>query len=243
MKEYCNFVNKPENGFIKRISRLIIAFLHAFIVIIITGCCGKIPAKKISPFISYDDYNNQACVRYFESKLEEDVSAESTWFLKYTDKYNDFLNYYDEDIVKNRGDHYYLLNPGFEPLFNPISRHYRDYYVYINPIEEGSFVIEEEIQIFDQGFAQEEYNYETGIVPVTAWLRYFAIAVDKTIKEDQFFLEFSTDSSGLSDVLKNWSYANIYIEKTCIGTCYFRKSDALTIEWFENYFRKNLYLR
>jgi len=37
-------------------------------------------------------------------------------------------------------------------------------------------------------------------------------------------------------------YFNIYIDRTCIGTCYYETHATLTYRWFERYFQENLFI-
>ncbi|MBE5730514.1 MAG: hypothetical protein E7350_01005 [Clostridiales bacterium] len=38
------------------------------------------------------------------------------------------------------------------------------------------------------------------------------------------------------------TYCNIYVGRTCIGTCYYSVNATLTYRWFERYFEENLFL-
>lgn len=59
--------------------------------------------------------------------------------------------------------------------------------------------------------------------------------VEKSIEGKNFILEFGNNYSGNMS-----NYVNIYIEESCIATCYYKTETSVSLNWFLDYFKNNL---
>lgn len=184
-----------------------------------------------SPFYSYSMIGDLQQIYSINNHAKEDGY----------DAFSVFQTEFKDTFAYESSENIFLLNPGDDeygwiPHYRP-----KSFSVYTKNANDNSLsniVVIESMTIFDESLGAINSNnqiqdggYEWSLKIVAI----FGAIPSNDFNTEMISLEFGNNYNG-----DFTNYINLYLEQTCIGTCYYKENSTISNSWFENYFRKNL---
>ncbi|MBR2970772.1 MAG: hypothetical protein IKC48_03130 [Clostridia bacterium] len=189
----------------------------------------------------YDERENDKTICYFGNLPT----------FSWEEPYEDFLNYYQSTYDSNTNGRLFILSPE-----NDSNETLQDFFIKTQseemPYEKPMTV--EYVNIFDVtlGFFNRYSGEGEGNFAPSVEIAFYAPAVSNEVAEQfdrtKVFLKFGNNAT------KGWNegnyYFNIYMpiegegvtSNVCIGTCHYDVCANLSVEWFERFIYRNLFL-
>lgn len=195
-----------------------------------TGCgtqSSDIEFTADAPIYNYNELRGKNRYVYFENRKKEDY-----------DIYKDFTEYYESDIKDKIDGGVYFLYPadgitGWENGFLEIS-----YSMFADGIENEKYVHPIITQYMSVNDTSLTHNIPDEILDGNTpciTLEMVSGPISEFITDRDFKLEFGNNFDGVTN-----TYVNIYIDETCVGTCYYDENNfTVPYDWFVNYFKNN----
>lgn len=203
-------------------------------------CCGctdgnadtDIEYTAIEPVLKYGDLLTKNRYASFGNYKKEDGY----------DIYEDFGQYYRNEIGDKVNGDFYLLNP-HDGLTGWIPHHlYRTIDLYADNLADSLYenpVISQELYLYDKTigeFSGEIDDISDGASYFTVSLTLILNPTDEEISGNDFTLEYGNNAQYYTN-----KYINIYRDNICIATCYYEERDfPIKRQWFESFFENNL---
>lgn len=155
----------------------------------------------------------------------------------------DFYAYYQREIEGKYGLNFYLVDPNDHET--GWIGHFRDKeFIFSAEQADGENLTQpmlyERLSIYDEVLKQYPgYEYEgsglAGGANYSIDMKLYLMPFPEEIIKDQIIrLEFGNNSSYGTD-----EYFNLYLEGTCVGTCYFKRSCYISKTWLTKFFKRN----
>ncbi len=221
----------------KKISTVFFTMLLVFSTLSISSC-----KKEVVPYFIYEpnaEYGGREEIACFKNGHKKEFKEFFEDFFEGYDQYDDFVAFYETELMQNRGEHFYFLEPGFEALYGWFY-HDRIFTVYADPTGALPTLLVKNIDVYDPDYVAPGYIREPSYdsdVSRTVNMVYMTAAVPDKIKKNTYRLQFGEKEDGPWNTNR---FINIYVGRFCVATCYYREFLPVTQEWFENYFRNNL---
>ncbi|MBE5730492.1 MAG: hypothetical protein E7350_00895 [Clostridiales bacterium] len=165
------------------------------------------------------------------------------------ESYEDFLNYYQNIYDSNTNGRLFILSPE-----NDSNKTLQDFFIKTQsedmPYENPMTV--EYVNIFDHTLRYYAFTGEGGSRS-SVGLSFFAPVVSKQVEEqydkNKIFIKFGNNAT-FSINYSEGHYFNIYMpievdgitSNVCIGTCHYNVCANISVEWFERFIYRNLFL-
>lgn len=221
----------------KRVFATLITF---FMLAFILGCSpdnvnsaaktegsGEIYFTAIEPVYEYD--SSMQSVVYYSNYAKDDGY----------DSFNEFYNYYLDEYKDLISYGFYLLQPGDNILGWLPDCLYKEFQIFKGADNSDYSIVHEYIMLNDDELGNSksaDSDIADGVSDHDIILSVFLAPVDETVTDNNYRFEFG-DNYSEDDFSK---YINIYVNETCIATCYYSTSCEITYTWFSGYFKKNL---
>lgn len=160
------------------------------------------------------------------------------------DSFELFLEYYQKEIKGNRNLSYSILDPGNrEKGWLPhLRRKAFDFYK-----KGDDFLVNEYMMIYSEALGYPfggNLDYEGGTECSFVLNLYLAPIPDEILKSE-YQIGIGIKFGKIEEPKTVYEqYMNLYLNDTCVGTCYFHtRSNYISATWFEKFFIKNLLIR
>lgn len=178
------------------------------------------------------------------------ASFDNYYFFDYGNAFNDFYNYYQEEIKDKMSEKIFVLDPGDNEIgWDPHQRRkYFDFTVQ-GYAEDGTFLspmINEQMMIYDEALGKSLVPPRDDIAGgpnYSIYLNVYLAPFAEFPKVGYVYIRFGNKNGEIFWEDRFWGerYFNIYLNNgQCVGTCYYTTYCYVSRTWFEKYIKNNL---
>lgn len=189
----------------------------------------EIKFTAVQPLYAYHPNTMQLLVSYTNHAQTDDYDSFGAFYAYYSKEYKDTVPY-----------DFYLLKPG-DGITGWLSDClYKEFQIYKRTeVSDGSVIHEymmlrdEELENTSSTNAEIEDGESNRNITLSVW----SAPVPSTVTGLDYRLEFGNNNDDGNFA----NYINIYVNETCIATCYYDAVCVVTYGWFSRYFKENLF--